>query len=65
MRQMPLSDGVRELARLFIALPTALAPLMGTPTRDYLQACVDAGREPDMGVLDPFVDAIQELQTPS
>ena len=50
-----LAEGVGLLTPVFIAVPAAVAQLMGGLVQSYLARCEAAGREPDAELLAPVI----------
>ncbi len=57
-----INDAVAILSPAFLALPEAHAQLMEALVRDYLARAERAGAEPDRALLQPVVEALNELQ---
>ena len=54
--------GIQVLNRLFQASPQAFAGLVKSLCRNYLESCKKVGSEPDMNLLAPIVQKLQELE---
>jgi hypothetical protein len=52
-------DAVRLLGPYFLSQPAAFAGPIATYARDYVRRCALAGREPDMALLGPITDKLQ------
>ena len=56
-----LAEGVGLLKRVFVAVPTAVAGIMGGLVQSYLKQCESADREPDAEMLGPIIAEMQRL----
>ncbi len=57
-----LAEAVRLLAPIFLAMPAAVAGMMGGMAQSYLTRCEAGGRAPDEELLGPIVAEFERLQ---
>ena len=55
--------GVRVLRRLFLVQPAAFGQLMGSLVSDYLGSCKAIDQEPDIELLRPIIEKLEEIQS--
>uniref|UniRef100_UPI00102CD6C9 tetratricopeptide repeat protein n=1 Tax=Candidatus Magnetaquicoccus inordinatus TaxID=2496818 RepID=UPI00102CD6C9 len=61
--QLFAQEAVEMLSPYFLALPLAHGHRMGYMVQDYLERCEDAGIEPDIELLLPIEERLQQLQS--
>ncbi|MEW6157308.1 MAG: tetratricopeptide repeat protein [Verrucomicrobiota bacterium] len=57
-----LAEALRALRPQFLALPEAFAPLIVALVRDYLSATEAAQAEPDLKLLAPILERLEQMQ---
>ena len=57
-----ITEAIRILAPVFLRLPQAVARWMKMYLERYHQLCTDLEQEPDMALIGPIVEVLQELQ---
>jgi tetratricopeptide (TPR) repeat protein len=59
------AEAIRVYTPAFLALPAAFARDAGRMCQDYLVRCEKLGREPDLELLRPIVEMLQQMQEPA
>ena len=57
-----ITEAIRILAPVFLRLPQAVAQWMSMHLQRYHQLCTELEQDPDMALIGPVVEVLQELQ---